>query len=128
VQKAVWAIIEERQRRPTMSEIAASLDTTPLRLRRRIHSQRELFAGTSCYFDGSPFRAVIGWCCLTYAADQMARGCKVLAAMRLAGFTNKSSFNRQLRQYFGCLPSQTVGRHFAIEHPGRDETDRPARP
>jgi len=31
---------------------------------------------------------------------------KVEAAMRLAGFRNKSNFNRDFRDYLGCLPHE----------------------
>jgi methylphosphotriester-DNA--protein-cysteine methyltransferase len=82
-------------RRPTMAEVAGAMELSAAQLRRRFKSAGEL-----------TFRSALTQACLTHAGMLIRNGTKIEAAMRLAGFRNKTNFNKQFNRRFGALPNQ----------------------
>ena len=63
-------------------------------------------------------RDLITYGCLLYAANLISKRTKCEAAMTLAGFRNKTNFNRDFRTYLGCLPHEFAGRRPTADDPG----------
>jgi AraC-like DNA-binding protein len=51
-------------------------------------------------------KALITQVCVEHAAELIRSGTKIEAALSLAGFHQKTNFNRQFRRMFGCLPHE----------------------
>jgi AraC-like DNA-binding protein len=104
IERIVWELLEEHPgNRPTMREIAAVRGCTVLQLRRQ-HDQVRRVLGARGYCPS--FRDALTYSCVTYAQLLIRRGTKIQAAMRLAGFQQKTNFNRQFRRFLGALPSE----------------------
>jgi AraC-like DNA-binding protein len=86
-------------RRPTARDLGIALGLTPSQLRRRLRQESNVTV-----------RQAISIGCLDYAAGLLHESIKVEAALRLAGFRHYSSFCRQVRLRFGCLPSEFAER------------------
>lgn len=95
IDDVVWRQLEALGRRPTIHEIADALDLSAAQLRRRVKSM-----------GGITLRSVLTRACLSYAENLICDGTKIEAAMRLAGFRNKTNFNAQFSRRFGALPNQ----------------------
>jgi len=48
--------------------------------------------------------------CITYAQLLIRQGIKISAAMRIAGFRQRTNFNRQYREFLGELPRESRSR------------------
>jgi methylphosphotriester-DNA--protein-cysteine methyltransferase len=59
---------------------------------------------------GTTPRKVRAWCCVTFAEYLIGKGTKCDAAMSLAGYHNRTNFNKRFRECLGCLPSESRGR------------------
>lgn len=94
----VLAELEGRPgRRPRPADLAGRVRRTVPQLRR---DQRVNHA--------APLAEVISYACTLYAVVLIGSGVKCEAAMQLAGFKNKTNFNRNVRDYFGALPHDFV--------------------
>ena len=82
-------------RRPTVAEAAATLGVSPVQLRRLLKRTGR-----------ATFKAMLTEVCLSHAASLIREGMKIEAAMRLAGFRNKTNFNKQFARRFGMLPKK----------------------
>src|SRR5262245_27085989 len=91
--EVIWHHLVGCGRRPTMAEIAQSVDVSAAQLRRRLKHAGSI-----------TFRTTLTEACRTYAGLLIHNGTKIEAAMRLAGFHNKTNFNRQFTKHFGALP------------------------
>jgi methylphosphotriester-DNA--protein-cysteine methyltransferase len=111
IERIVWELLDEHPgHRPTMTEVAAVRGCTPLQLRRTTERiQRILGAVGYC----ATFRDALTYSCLTYARLLIERGTKIHSAMRLAGFHQKTSFNRQCQSFLGSLPNELRSRRTA---------------
>jgi methylphosphotriester-DNA--protein-cysteine methyltransferase len=111
IERIVWELLDEHPgRRPTMQEVAAIRGFTSLQLRRTTERiQRVLGPIGYC----ATFRDELTYSCLTYARLLIAKGTKIEAAMRLAGFHQKTNFNRQCREFLGDSPSDWKSRRTA---------------
>jgi AraC-like DNA-binding protein len=92
----VEALLARTGRRPTVREIANEFGMTALALRR----------GWRAVTSHPPLRHIITVACLQHAAELLADGVKVEAAMHLAGFHHWSNFNRQFRRVFRTTPGR----------------------
>lgn len=81
--------------RLTVRELAVALGLSERQLRRAIRVRGQTSA-----------RDVIILTRVAYAPARITAGDKICAAMFLAGFRNKSNFNRQFRACLGCSPSE----------------------
>ena len=111
IERIVWELLEEHPgRRPTMAEVAAVRGCTPVQIRHATDHLRRIL-GTVAYC--APFRDALTYSCLTYAGLLIRKGTKIHAAMRLAGFHQKSNFNHQCKEFLGSLPSELDRRRTA---------------
>jgi AraC-like DNA-binding protein len=90
----VEALLDRTGRRPTVREVAGEFGLAELTLRRRWRAVT----------GHRPLRDAITVACIQHAAELLADGVKVEAAMHLAGFHHWSNFNRQFRRVFGTTP------------------------
>jgi methylphosphotriester-DNA--protein-cysteine methyltransferase len=111
IERIVWELLEERPcQRPTMEEVAAVRGCRARDIRRATERiQRILGPIGYC----ATFRDALTYSCLTYARMLIQRGTKIEAAMRLAGFHNKTNFNRQFSRFLTCEPGELPHRRTA---------------
>ncbi len=111
IERIVWELLEEHPgHRPTMDELAVVRGCTALDIRRTTERiQRILGSIGYC----ATFRDALTYSCLTYARLLVQRGTKIEAAMRLAGFHNKTNFNRQFSRFFIGRPAELTHRRTA---------------
>ena len=111
IERIVWELLEEHPcRRPTMPEVAAVRGCTALGIRRTTERIQRILGPIGC---GATFRDALTYSCLTYARLLIQRGTKIEAAMRLAGFHNKTNFNRQFSRFFVERPGDSIHRRTA---------------
>lgn len=95
-QELVWSLIEQNpSRRPRVADLARELHTTSTALRRMQRRNR-----------AAKLQDLITFGCISYAAETICNGGKIFAAMRIAGFRNKTNFNKQFYAFLGMTPSQ----------------------
>jgi AraC-like DNA-binding protein len=103
----VHSLLRERPcHRPLSRDVALALALPPWTLRRAILA-----------LERTSIRQLTSQGCLLFAASHISAGTKIHAAMRLAGFRNRSSFTKGFRRAFGCYPSEYVR-----EQPARSTT------
>jgi len=107
LQAVIAQLLEQYKRRPRMREVARAIGVTEWRLRRQFHAGR-VNGLAPC----SPvrFRSILTCECARYGKHLIELGYKIEAAVKLAGFNNRTNFNRQFKALFGCLPSQCRNR------------------
>ena len=102
IERIVWECLEEHPcTRPTMSEVATIRGVTALQIRRTNQRIHRVFGER---VHEASFRDALTYSCVTYARRLITQGTKVEAAMRLAGFHQKTNFNRQCREFFAQSP------------------------
>src|SRR5262245_1998881 len=101
--RLVWQCLDTGHCRPTSADLAAVLGVSERHLRRAQQRHR-----------AARWRELITYGCLLYALREISCGVKVEAAMRLAGFRNRTNFNRQVREYFACRPIEFRNRQVTL--------------
>jgi AraC-like DNA-binding protein len=84
------------RRKPKVSEVAAMAGMRQPELRRRLSNEVSTIP---------TIRRYITNVCFEYAAQLISSGVKIEAARELAGFRQKTNFNKRFVALFGCLPS-----------------------
>jgi AraC-like DNA-binding protein len=111
IERVVWELLEEHPcRRPTMAEVAAVRGCTALDIRRTAERIQRILGPVG---GGATFRDALTYSCLTYARLLIRRGTKIEAAMRMAGFHNRTNFTRQFSRFFIERPGDLVHRRTA---------------
>jgi AraC-like DNA-binding protein len=105
---ATTTLLARTGRRPTVREIASEFGLAELTLRRRWRAVT----------GHPPLRQIITVACLQHAAELLADGVKVEAAMHLAGFHHWSNFNRQFRRVFRTTPGRyRISKEGSVDDP-----------
>jgi methylphosphotriester-DNA--protein-cysteine methyltransferase len=108
IERITWELLEEHPDvRPTMAEVAAVRGGSPLQIR-RANERIQRIVGSMGYC--AKFRDVLTYSCITYAQLLIRQGIKISAAMRIAGFRQRTNFNRQYREFLGELPRESRSR------------------
>lgn len=102
-QRFVWHWLDAHPgNRPTVKQIASAFQRSEVQLRRILRR-----CGMTC-------RRIRAWACVTYAEHLIGRGMKCDAAMALAGYHHRTSFNREYRKWLGCRPSESRSRRTTL--------------
>ena len=93
--QAILTFVDAYERRPSIDHVAGAFGMTAVELRRSLHDQCAM-----------SFRMLVARSRVDHAARNIQHGMKIEAAIRFAGFTNRTNFNRLFRRYYGCVPRE----------------------
>lgn len=102
-EQAVWWFYETHMSWPRIADVASILGTTSRGLWRMLRGTSPL-----------PCRQALSRIRILAAAREIAAGGKIDAARQIAGYANKTAFNRLFLRQVGCLPIEYRARCAAL--------------